>query len=134
MNSMANVCIMILASRDKLSSRVISSSLKPFLAVWRLVMSIILPESRVMACWRCKTKARVGTGGASESASFPVSVAPTGRGFLLGFILTAMVVPKREWREVALRACSLRFRSSVARSRCRFSVGCCPDHFYSFSV
>ena len=83
----------------------------------------MLPDSPWIACCRWRTndfdvddEETVG-GGSAVLSPF------AGKAFLFGLSLTAMVVPKRECREVALRARSRRLRSSSMRSRWRFSVG-----------
>jgi hypothetical protein len=80
-------------------------------------MSIMLPASPWIACCRWSTndldvddEETVGEGSAVLS---PLSA----KGLLFALSLTAIVVPKRECREVALRARSRRLRSSSMRSR-----------------
>jgi hypothetical protein len=77
----------------------------------------MLPASPWIACCRWRTndldvddEETVG-GGSAVLSPFAA------KAFLFGLSLTAIVVPKRECREVALRAKSRRLRSSSVRSR-----------------
>ncbi len=116
----ANCRSIIFASDDRLSVRLSSSTTLSRFFVCFFFMSQIVPVDSLIACWRWRTKGWLFED--STSASLPASSA--GLGFLLGFRETAMVVPKREWRDDALRAISFFLRSSVARRRRRLSWGC----------
>ena len=84
----------------------------------------MLPASLWIACCRWRTNDLdvddEETAGGRSAVLSPFA----GKAFLFELSLTAIVVPNRECREVALRARSRRLRSSSMRSRWRFSVGC----------
>lgn len=111
-NVFAAFCSSVLASRDKLSSLARSST---FLTFWNLArlpddISSMPPASLRRACCRCKMTAEF-EGPASSGPDF------------FGLSVTDIVVPKRECREDAFLAMSLRRWSSTANSRRRFWVG-----------
>lgn len=99
-------------------------------------MSRMSPVSLLMACWRCRTKDREPSEGPEDEVSVllvppigvlvpsPATWTSGGGNFLFGFNVTAIVVPKREWRELTLRAITCRVFVSAASNRWRFSAGC----------
>lgn len=116
----AHCCNTFLASKDRLSSRVSPSAVRAFFPFCFFPKSSNAPVELFTACCRCRTsgwpKVDVAEDPVASSLSLPC--------FFLGFSVTAMVVPNRECREVALRAMFRLTRSSAASNLWRLAPGC----------